>query len=74
MAYRDFSLSELEEQFQVQIIEEKKVFSAVHLVESSEFLQEHLDRNLALALAINTEKARSEFIIIRTSGVLCDSS
>jgi hypothetical protein len=63
MAYSDFKLSELEEQFQIQIIEQKKAFSEVNPVESSNFLQENLDRHLSLALAINTEKARSEFII-----------
>lgn len=63
MAYSDFSLSELEEKFQLKIIEQKKAFSEIKPIASSDFLKENLDRNLSLALAINTEKARSEFII-----------
>jgi hypothetical protein len=63
MAYSDFNLSELEEQFQIQILEQKKAFSAINPANSSAFLKENLDRNLSLALAINTEKSRSEFII-----------
>ncbi|HAC62275.1 MAG TPA: hypothetical protein DCF68_01750 [Cyanothece sp. UBA12306] len=63
MAYSDFNLSELEEVFPISIIEEQEAFRDIKSIDSSDFLKENLKRHLSLALAINTEKARSEFII-----------
>ncbi|GAK52620.1 hypothetical protein U14_03872 [Candidatus Moduliflexus flocculans] len=64
MAYSDFTLKRVKSELQLRIIENESLFSAVSEVEISAYLQETLKRNLPLALAINTEKARSELIII----------
>ncbi|MEE8291679.1 MAG: hypothetical protein V3R80_09375 [Candidatus Tectomicrobia bacterium] len=63
MSYSDFTLSQLERDFQLTIYERIKVFADVEPVEISAFLSEILAENVPLALAIHTEKARSEMII-----------
>jgi hypothetical protein len=63
MAYRDFTLADLKEQFGLRLEERSDLFSGVAPVPVSALLQETLRRNLRLALAISTEKARSEMII-----------
>ena len=63
MAYRDFTLSRVREVFELTIEEPKSLFSTIEPSEPSDYLQITLDENLALATAINTEKARSELII-----------
>jgi hypothetical protein len=63
MAYADFSLASLQTKFQLLITEDQKLFEAVSPVEISASLAELLTDNIPLALAIDTEKARSEFII-----------
>lgn len=62
MAYSDFNLEDLKQQFNLQLVESTGVFLA-EAVEVSDFLQETIRRNLPLATAINTEKARSELLI-----------
>jgi hypothetical protein len=62
MAYSDFKLEELKTKFNLSLVEQ------VGLIESnditpSDWLTETLRRNLRLATAINTEKARSELLI-----------
>jgi hypothetical protein len=64
MTYSDFtSLTHIEEYLHVQIISSEELFANV----SSMPLPEHYDaireENVSLALGMNTEKARSEFII-----------
>ena len=63
MAYRDFTLTDLKEQFGLRLDERSDLFAGIAPVEVSPLLQEILRRNLPLALAISTEKARSEMII-----------
>jgi hypothetical protein len=63
MAYSDFSLREALERFQLTLSEVPDLFGAVPEVEPSVFLRTLLQEFLPLALAINTEKARSEFVI-----------
>ena len=63
MAYRDFSLADLKEQFGLRLEQESDLFAGVTPVPVSTLLQETLRENLPLALAISTEKARSEMII-----------
>jgi hypothetical protein len=63
MPYSDFTLQQLERDFQLTIYERIKVFVDVAPVEISDFLSEILAENIPLALAIHTEKARSEMII-----------
>lgn len=64
MAYSDFTLKRVKLEFNLEIIENKSIFSHIQDVEISDYLSETLKRNIPLALAINTEKARSELIII----------
>lgn len=63
MAYSDYTLSEIKETFQLTIEEQTNLFSEVAEVEISDFLNELLKENIPLALAIHTEKARSEMIV-----------
>lgn len=64
MAYSDFTLKRVKVEFNLEIIENRSIFSHIQGVEISDYLKETLKRNIPLALAINTEKARSELIII----------
>ncbi len=63
MAYSDFKLKELVKQFDLTLNENLDLFADILEVESSEILKLLLKENAALALDINTEKARSEMII-----------
>ncbi|HLC16496.1 MAG TPA: hypothetical protein VJL89_09760 [Thermodesulfovibrionia bacterium] len=63
MAYSDFTLSEIKEKFQITIEEEVNIFSDAREVKITDFLAETLKENIPLALAIHTEKARSEMIV-----------
>jgi hypothetical protein len=63
MAYNDFSLESLIEQFGLQTDERSDYFAATPPVAISDTLQRHLLRYVPLAFAIGTEKARSELII-----------
>jgi hypothetical protein len=64
MAYSDFNLRNIETDFQLTLIENQDLFSPCKPVAVSDFLLKTLDRNVPLAQALNTEKARSELIII----------
>jgi len=63
MAYSDYTLSEIKEKFQLVIEAETDIFSDVGEEKISGFLSEILKENIPLALAIHTEKARSEMIV-----------
>ena len=63
MAYSEFTIKKAKDEFGLETIEDKDVFEDVESVEVSDDLKMKLDENVPLALAINTEKARSEFII-----------
>ncbi len=63
MAYSDYTLSEIKEKFQLAIEEQTNVFPDVIEEKISDFLNEILEENIPLALAIHTEKARSEMIV-----------
>jgi len=64
MAYSDFDLQTIAFDFQLEIIENKNLFAEVYPLEISDFLVKILERNVSLAQALNTEKARSELIIM----------
>jgi len=64
MSYSDFSLKKVKSEFDLNIIENEDLFSTVEEVKLSEFLSTILKQNIPLALAIGTEKASSELIII----------
>ena len=63
MAYSDFSLTKFRNNFHITIKEEIDLFATVEPIEISEKLTNTLEETTELALAINTEKARSEMII-----------
>lgn len=64
MAYRDFTtLTKLKKNFGLKIHEQTDLFANVEPVKPSDFLVNTLAETVELALAINTEKARSEMII-----------
>ncbi len=64
MAYSDFTLKKVKTDLNIKLVEKNSVFSHIKAVEISSYLKDTLKRNVSLALAINTEKARSELIII----------
>ncbi len=63
MAYSDFTIKKVKDEFGLTIVEKRDVFADVKPNQVGEYLKRTLDNNVPLALAINTEKARSEFII-----------
>lgn len=63
MAYSDFTLERVTKTFELNIADRIGMFSTVAELEASTFLTDTLRRNVPLALASNTEKARSEMII-----------
>lgn len=63
MAYSDFNLSRVREVFGLVVEEPKSLFLNILPTTASDYLITTLDENLALATAINTEKARSEMVI-----------
>lgn len=64
MAYSDFaSLNKLQKTFSLKIREQADLFANIEPVKPSDFLIATLAETVQLALAINTEKARSEMII-----------
>ncbi len=64
MAYSDFTLKKVKTAFDLKTVENTSLFSDIQGAEISEYLSKTLARNVPLALSINTEKARSELIII----------
>lgn len=64
MAYSDFTLKKVVQEFSLTLSENENLFANCENVEPSAFLIETLKENVPLALSISTEKARSELIII----------
>lgn len=64
MAYSDFSLKKAKAELGLEFIEGHALFADLDPIEISLYLTQTLKRNVPLALAINSEKARSELIII----------
>ena len=63
MAYSDFTLTRLEQDFSLQIRSERRLFADALPAIISNLLREYLTEYTTLALEIGTEKARSEFLI-----------
>lgn len=63
MAYSDFTLQKLKKDLGLQVDEHRDLFAAVEPVVGSDLLNNTLQETVRLAIAINTEKARSEMII-----------
>ncbi len=63
MAYSDFTLRDVLDRFQLTLVDVADLFADVPEVEPGPLLRALLPEFLPLALAINTEKARSELVI-----------
>ncbi|MBP5971260.1 hypothetical protein HW132_00550 [Brasilonema sp. CT11] len=63
MAYSDFNLAKAKNTLGLTLDETRNLFRNVPGVQPSDLLTRLLDENLPLATAINSEKARSEFLI-----------
>ncbi|WP_367267684.1 hypothetical protein [Okeania sp. SIO2C9] len=63
MSYSDFTLEKIKQTFEINIREEQNYFAKISPLQPSKLLTEILDYNVAIALASNSEKARSEMII-----------
>ena len=63
MSYSDFTLKRAKDEFGLNVIEDKDLFSKIPETQISEYLSITLSYNVPLAMAVGTEKARSEFII-----------
>ncbi len=63
MSYSDFSLKQVKDKLGLQIIEDRDLFSTIKEITISELLSATLKYNIPLAMAVGTEKARSELII-----------
>ena len=63
MSYSDFDLRAARERFGLTLVEDRDLFADVAEVEPGEGLRRTLDEWAPAALAMNTEKARSEMII-----------
>jgi hypothetical protein len=61
--YGEFSIDEVKTRFQLRIAEAEEYFADIPPVAVSDFLTQMLAENLPLAVAVSTEKARSELII-----------
>ena len=67
MSYSEFkTIAEVRDRFDLRVDESKNLFANIPPVEVREILQQMLERNIPLANAINTEKARSELLIAPT--------
>lgn len=64
MPYSDFTLSKFKKSFNISIDEEINLFANIQPIQASEQFITTLTETTELALAINTEKARSEMIIV----------
>ena len=63
MSYSNFTLKRIKAEFDINVVENRDLFSTIEEVEVSNYLKTTLNYNVPLALAISTEKARSEMII-----------
>jgi hypothetical protein len=63
MSYKEFTLASLQETFQIELRENTSLFAEVVSVTPPELLVQLFSDYVPLATAIDTEKARSEFII-----------
>jgi hypothetical protein len=63
MAYSDFTLAQVREAFALTIAEDRRLFTDIIPIQPSQRLLTDLDENKSLAIAVNSEKARSEFLI-----------
>ena len=63
MPYSDFTIRQAQRDFSLEIVEKAGIFSQIEAAQVSGAFSKTLEENIPLAVAINTEKARSELII-----------
>ena len=64
MPYSDFTLKKVKEELNINVVENREMFSHIKGIEVSDILLTILKYNVPLAVAIGTEKARSEMIVV----------
>ncbi|NET41660.1 hypothetical protein [Okeania sp. SIO2B3] len=60
MSYSQFTIEQIKSYFGISLSEKNGIFAKISESQYSLFLSETLDYNIPLALAINSEKSRSE--------------
>ena len=63
MSYSDFTLKRVKDELDVNVVEDRDLFSHIQEIQISEYLSTTLNYNVPLAMAVGTEKVRSELII-----------
>ncbi|MYK19076.1 hypothetical protein F4055_13085 [Candidatus Poribacteria bacterium] len=63
MAYSNFTLDAVLTTFQLEIVESADLFAEIEAIVPSAYLTEVLTKKVQLAIAIGTEKAKSELIV-----------
>ncbi len=63
MSYSNFKLETVKSRFNLDFVRDKALFAETEPIDPSHFLKQTLDEYVPLALAIHTEKARSEMIV-----------
>ena len=63
MSYIDYAISEIKDKFNIVIEQRINIFPNIKKEKISDSLNGILEENIPLALAIHTEKARSEMIV-----------
>ena len=71
MAYSNFTLGQVRKAFELETVRKWGIFADIEPVEPSALLTAVLERNMPFALAIGTEKAKSELIIADVLVELC---
>ncbi|WP_341738829.1 hypothetical protein [Microcoleus sp. CAWBG640] len=64
MPYSQFTIEQIKSSFGIRLSEQVGIFGSIPEASYSNFLSETLDYNIPLALAINSEKSRSELIVM----------
>ena len=63
MAYSDFTLRKVKTDFALKLVETGSFLKGFPPIQPSDYLNQTLERNLSIAIAVGTEKARSELLI-----------
>ena len=71
MAYSNFTLGQVRKAFELDTVRKWGIFADIEPVEPSALLTAVLERNMPFALAMGTEKAKSELIISEVLVELC---
>lgn len=66
MAYSDFTIRKVKQEFELTTVEDGRFLPEVEPILPSPILQGLLEENLPWAIAVGTEKAKSEMIVAPT--------